>query len=92
MIGARAELTALRTGAGVRACPWRGGQTETAPVARARAIGTIVRPNGRSEIGMSFRLARASGIPMIVIVSRAAAMRCPIASSHPTKTTQMMFR
>lgn len=46
-------------------------------------------PSGISEIGIIFRFATASGIPMIVIAIATAVTMCPIANQIPAMITQM---
>ena len=57
----------------------------------SRSTGTISLPSGIRETGINFRLARARGIPMIVIAIATAVMTWPIASHTPQSSTQMMF-
>ena len=46
-------------------------------------------PSGTRDTGISLRLAKASGMPMIVIAIAAALTRCPMASHIPKSSTQM---
>ena len=55
------------------------------PIARASSIGTTSRPNGSSDTITSFRLASASGMPMIAIARVIDVTRWATAS-------QMMLR
>lgn len=46
-------------------------------------------PSGTSDTGISFKLASASGMPMIVTAIAAALTKCPRASQIPNSSTQM---
>ena len=47
------------------------------------------RPNGVSDTGISLKLARPSGIPMIVTHISTPVIRCPSASHQPASTNQI---
>ena len=48
-------------------------------------------PRGTSDTGISFRLASASGIPMMVLAIATAVAKCMIVSAIPNSNTQMTF-
>ena len=52
-------------------------------------MSTISRPNGVSEIGISLKFARPSGIPMIVMHIAMPLIRWPRASHQPASRIQM---
>ena len=52
-------------------------------------MGTISRPSGVSEIGTILKLARPSGMPMMVRHMRTPVTRWPIASQIPATITQI---
>jgi hypothetical protein len=54
----------------------------------ALPVDTMSFPRGKSEIGISLRLARTKGIPMTVMHGRTPVTACPIASQSPEKMNQ----
>ena len=75
------------------ACHGLGARRRRAPDAitpslrTAQATGTISRPNGNSETGISLKFASPSGIPMIVTHSATPVTRCSRASHQPHRTS-----
>jgi hypothetical protein len=67
------------------------GLVTAIPCIRATSIGTTSRPRGHKEIGISLTFAIANGMPMIVIARRHAVTTWAIASSQPSRMSQMMF-
>jgi hypothetical protein len=57
--------------------------------AKGWSEGTISRPSGISEMGMSLRFAQAKGMPTIVTARAMLVARWPRASHQPAKISQM---
>ncbi len=54
-------------------------------------MGTMSFPSGKSDIGISLKFAKPSGIPMMVMHNRAPVTAWPMASQTPDKMNQMIF-